>query len=574
MLKYDIKVKIFYYYLIIINKYYLNNIDNNYKKIILMSESNNTSFEAEEEELFEHIDNEDEQKINEFLDGKKQIWKYKSKDNDNSTPLHIAVYKKSYNITKKLIEYCKEYNSEGLKEFIDEKNNQETTAIHFASFKGSVKIIKLLVENGANIYAVTKRKLNIFHYASQGNKPTSLMYFYLNFYVFAKEKDPRIIQLLKDKDAGGSTPLHWAAYSNAEDILLYMIYLKIFENDQEREDFINQKDAQGYTALHLSVSSKSIRIVMKLLQSGANSEIKDKKGNDPLQLAINKKQKEIADVIRNNQNCQMCNMKAPVKQIKKSIKNIILVFSVQALVTFIIFAAVLPIAFRNDNADSNVYYHFIFIIYVFFLALFIMLYLALLIINPGIVQPNNLNRLKDLVDGDIELNKYCYECYREKSKDIKHCIICHKCYYGFDHHCFWINKCVAKNNYCVFLWFLVEAFLYLLIVLLISIFGIIHLIGGNDNNPYIYYFPLFTLRSDFLCDNRIYYYVLNISLILLDLFFIIPETLLLILHLHIYCTNYREKKNKMNTLCLKSGSTTVEAALMKSDENSLDSSGE
>ena len=208
-----------------------------------MSESNNTSFDLEEEEFFEHVDNEDEKSINKALDMKKEIWKYKSKDNDNSTPLHIAVYKKSYSITKLLIDYCKENNSEGLKEFINEKNDQDTTAIHFASFKGSVKIIKLLVENGADIYAITKRKLNIFHYASQGNKPTSLMYFYLNFYYFAKEKDQRIIQLLKAKDAGGSTPLHWAAYSNAEDILLYMIYLNIFANDEERQDFINQKDA-------------------------------------------------------------------------------------------------------------------------------------------------------------------------------------------------------------------------------------------------------------------------------------------------------------------------------------------
>ena len=542
-------------------------------KIILMSESNNTSFELEEEEFFDHIDNEDEPNIQKVLDMKKEIWKYKSKDNDNSTPLHIAVYKKSFQITKKLIEYCKDNNKEGLVEFINEKNNQDTTAIHFAAFKGSVKIIKLLVENGADIFAITKRKLNIFHYASQGNKPTSLMYFYLNFYVFAKEKDERIIQLLKQKDAGGSTPLHWAAYSNAEDILLYMIYLNIFSNDNEREQFINQRDAQGYTALHLSVSSKSIRIVMKLLQSGAITEIKDNKGNDPLQLAINKKQKDIADVIKNNQNCQLCNMKAPVKQIKKSIKNIILVFCVQILVTFIIFVAILPIAFENENSKISVHYHLFFVIYAFFLILFFILYITLLIMDPGIVQAKNLRRLKQMVDEDKELNKYCYECYIEKSKDLKHCIICHKCYKGFDHHCFWINKCVAKNNYCFFLWFLIVSFLYLIMVLLISILGLIHLISGNDGKVFKYKSPLFTLQSDALWHNKVYYYILNIALIILDLFFIIPETLLLILHLHIYFTNYREKRNKVNNFCPKSGAT-VEAALMKTDENSLDSSGE
>ena len=46
---------------------------------------------------------------------------------------------------------------------------------------------------------------------------------------------------------------------------------------------------------------------MKLLQSGANSEITDKKGNTPLQLATNKNLKDIADVIKNNQSCELCN---------------------------------------------------------------------------------------------------------------------------------------------------------------------------------------------------------------------------------------------------------------------------
>ena len=539
-----------------------------------MSETINTSREQEEEDFFEYIDNEDVDKINEVLQKKKEIWDYRSKDNDNSTVLHIAVYKKLFEITKLFIDYCKKNNENGLKDFINEKNNQETTAIHFASFKGSIPIIKLLIENGADIYSITKRKLNIFHYAAQGNRPTSLMYFYLNFYYFAKEKDLRIINLLKDKDAGGSTPLHWAAYSSAEDILLYLINLKIFSNEKEREDYINQQDYQGFTALHLSISSRSSRIVMKLLQNGANSEIKDKKGVNPLQFAINKKQKEIAEIIRNNQNCQLCNMKAPVKQIKKTIKNIILVFAVQILTIFIIFVAILPIALNTSITERNIGYDFLFIIFIFFLIVFFLMYIALLIIDPGLAKPNSLKKLKHLVDEGKELNKYCYECFIEKSKDFKHCLICHKCYYGFDHHCYWINKCVAKNNYRLFIAFLIETFFYLVVILIISIIGFIHLIGGNDDNVYTYNFRFITFKSDILCHNHIYYFTLNIFLILLDLFFLIPETLLLILHLHLFFTNYRENKNKILETKNNDTSGSVETALMKSDDNSLGSSEE
>lgn len=85
-----------------------------------------------------------------------------------------------------IINYCKQNNNDGLKQFINEQNKQGTTAIHFASFKGDVKIIELLIKNGADIYALTKRQLNVIHYACQGNKPTSLMYFYLKYFFFKK----------------------------------------------------------------------------------------------------------------------------------------------------------------------------------------------------------------------------------------------------------------------------------------------------------------------------------------------------------------------------------------------------
>ena len=144
-----------------------------------MTEESSISSIPGEEEFFEYIDNEDIDKIKEALNKNKEIWKYKSKENDDSTVIHISVFKKLYEITKIIIDYCRDKNKDGLKDFINEKNKMGTTAIHFAAFKGDIKMIKLLIENGADIYATTNRQLNIFHYSAQGNKPTSLI-FYLN----------------------------------------------------------------------------------------------------------------------------------------------------------------------------------------------------------------------------------------------------------------------------------------------------------------------------------------------------------------------------------------------------------
>ena len=112
-------------------------------------------------------------------------------------------------------------------------------------------------------------------------------------------------------------------------------------------------------------------------------------------------------------------------------------------------------------------------------------------------------------------------------------------------------------------------------VFIISIFGIIHLIGGNDGNVYIYNnFSKIIFRSDILCHNDFYYFLLNIILIVMDLFFLIPETLLLILHLHICISNYRENKSRISLLETQNNdaSDSKDSALINEDNKSYDSS--
>ena len=453
-------------------------------------ESNETPIsEEEQEEFFDYIDNENINKIKALLINNIRIWTYRSKDNDNSTVLHVCVFKKFNELTELFITHCKKnINDELLKDFINEKNDQGVTALHYASFRGNVKIIKLLIENGANLYAKTNRKLNIFHYAGQGNRPNSLMYFYL---LFRKIKD---YQLLTEQDSGGSTPLHWAAYSNAEDMLLYLLNLDFFKNEKERQEFIDKRDSQGYTALHLSVSSKSKRIVMKLLQNGATPDIKDIKGKTPLDLARTKKQREIEEIIKNNQSYQICNVKAPVKQIKKSTKNIIIVIVFQSITTFSLFISIISFAFNSGEEDTNLLYNIFFIIYLVLLLLFILIYLILIIKDPGIVESKTLNDLEKILNKNVDLTKYCYKCYVERKKNTKHCIICNKCYSEFDHHCYWINQCVAEKNYNLFFFFLFETFLYLSYLLFICIFGLIHYC--KFKSPYIFYFYGLKLKSN------------------------------------------------------------------------------
>ena len=536
----------------------------------LRTKTSSSFLEQEQEDFFDYLENENLKKIKEMLSQDCQIWLYKSKDNENSTVLHMSVYKKLYDITEEIINYVEKKNKSGFENFINAKNDLGITAIHYASFRGIVDLIKLLEKKGANIYEKTKRELNIFHYACQGNRPNSLMYFYLKF---KKNNDLKGLQLIKEQDSGGSTPLHWAAYSNAEDVLLYILNLDIFDNENEKQDYIDKKDKQGYTALHLSVTGKSPRIVMKLLQNGSSSDIVDEKGRTPLDLAISKKQKEITEILKNNQSCQICNVKAPVKQIKKSSKNIFYVFIFQFLTTFILFTSVISIAFGTNKEDetnkTNMAYNTLFIIYLILLILFFILYIILLKKDPGVIPGESIQKLEKLLDGNEDLIKYCYKCFVKKTRYSKHCIICNKCYDNFDHHCYWINKCVAGNNYNLFLIFLFETFLYLALVLFISIFGLVKSIKDEKN---VFHFFFMDLKNENkisrIIPNQKYLNItLSIIMIVIVLFFLIPETLLLLLHINVYCSNYKQNRHKKNKR--KDNPSLIETSIMT--DTSIDS---
>ena len=512
---------------------------------MITQEDSVSSLYSEEEQFFDYIHSGKLEIINELLENSESaipIWDYKSKENQNSTVLHTSVFKKNLEITKLLIDYCKKHNEKNLQSFIDSGNDQGVTALHYASFRGDIAIINLLVENGADIYRKTEKGLNVIHYCAQGNKPSSLIYFY--FKLKEKFNSDNQYSLITEKDFGGSTPLHWAVYSVAEDLLLYLINLDIFKTENERLNFINQLDDQGYSPLHLCITSKSSRIALKLLQNGADTSKVDKKGLTPLDLAIKKKQNDIERILRNNQSCNFCNIKAPVKQIKKNPKNIICVFFFQIITFFIFFSSTFIILFKQFSESFDIFFYG----YIALLSLFFLLYLILLFIDPGTIGKNDLDEVKSLLKKNTDLTKYCYKCFIKKTKYSKHCIICDRCYERFDHHCYWINKCVAKKNYDIFLIFLFEAFFYLSFIAIISIFGAIYsgLIDNKEKKTedYIKFYIYNILKDYYFFNYKYYHLILNVILSLIILSFLIPECLLLMFNVYVCCSNYRTEKNR------------------------------
>ena len=528
----------------------------------------------EQKKFFTLVEEEKENEIKNLLKqgGVYEIWNYRSKDNNNSTLLHVSVYTKNIHITQEIIDYVEKNNDENkVKSFINEKNDLGITALHYASFKGNLSIIKLLMQKGADLTLLTNNKLNIIHYCAQGNKPSSLMYFYYKF----KEKDAKektnLIQLIKNPDISGSTPLHWAAYSNSEDILIYLINLDIFKDEREKKDFINKKDNKGDTPLNLSVSNKYIRITKKLLQNGSSSIIKNNSDKTAYELSIEKNYRDISALINSYQKCQLCTFQTPVKAGKKSHVNIIIIFIFQIISFFIMFFSTIPIGLKNEIFAKVLFCFYNSLLFLFFVVYFLLLYK-----DPGEIQAKRETFLIGLLENNEDLSQYCYKCYIKKDKLIRHCIICDKCYDDFDHHCYWINKCVAKKNYKLFFIFLFVTFFYLLVIFLISIFCLYRIFKKKLNNfddlkddLFEWYLSEDNKKDLFFEKNWLKYFhlIVNIIHLLIISFFLFSEGMLLLLHIRVSIANYKQRKTASISLD-ESNTTDKDESLMNSfDDN-------
>ena len=91
----------------------------------------------------------------------------------------------------------------------------------------------------------------------------------VNLFLYFKDKIS-----LTSLDNSKSTPLHWAAYSGAEETVSYLLTLPQIK--------INAKDLDGQTPLILATLYGNTRIVRRLLMKGANRNIKNNEGQLPI----------------------------------------------------------------------------------------------------------------------------------------------------------------------------------------------------------------------------------------------------------------------------------------------------
>ena len=439
----------------------INNINNNNENNIEISTSNinNNSIQKEDLEsiksdFFNCIKTKNHNKIKDYFSNKNyKVWQFKE-ENNNYTSLHRSVFMNDLETTEIIIKELKKRLGFGentqMNKFINERTNDGLTALHYAAYKGNIEIAKLLIENGASVDVITKRGKNIMHCAAEGNEPSIMIYF---IYYHAQD--------IFSIDKLGSTALHWACYSGAEDCVLYLLSLNVN---------INAKDKEGLTPLHLATISNHEIIVLRLLQKGADKTIKNNKGETAYSIALKQNYYKIIYLLKDKDFNPLCTLDSPIQRITPENKYKNILFLIQIIPEIVTFFLVLPFL-------DVIYTYFLINGLCFFLAIFS--YVILLKVNVGylynidLIKESKEPPLKALIDKGKNLKNYCPICYIEKDeKFITHCYVCNKCVFDFNHHCFWLNCCIGgKNKYYYFI-FLLMNLIYVLNLIYFGVLGI------------------------------------------------------------------------------------------------------
>ena len=391
-------------------------------------------------EFFDYIQNKNEEKISEYFQNPDyKVWLLK--DENGYTILHKSVFNVDIQITELIIKEAKRRlgmgKGDALTKFINDKTNEGLTALHYAANKGNIQLLKLLIDNGANVDAVTNLGKNLMHMAAEGNQPSMLIYLITEQHLSAQSVDEN-----------GSTPLHWACYLGSEEAVNFLLNLNVDINEQDKEKL---------TPLHLATNEGRENIVLKLLQKNANKNLANNKGELPIDLARKKNHKRIVQLLEDDDFNPLCSLQMPKYYIepKDIYKKLIVIMLI--IPEIVIYLFILPYL--------EGYYQTFINVPAFILS--ILFYFIFIGVDPG--YKKNTQMEKDArgkyplilkVNEGVDVRNYCPKCFVQKSYNITHCFICDKCVEDFSHHCFWINKCIAKKNRGLYFVFVLFTLIY------------------------------------------------------------------------------------------------------------------
>ena len=388
--------------------------------------------------------------------------------------LSLEIVKIYYKIYKDQSEYEKDFMNWLINDNTDGKNIFEIGIEIQSSPKDIIYFYKQLfetIENFKNNYIIyrilEKRKENIFILSIKEDKYFLLLFLYEKIKKYYPSSNP-----LNIKNKLGLAPLHFSCYYLSREITDMLL---ISGCD------VNIEDNRQNIPLHFAVKGGDLSIVKKLIFYEGNKE------------KLNNEKLTPSDYAKKYGNSAMINLftKNPFNKIvplkdKKFDKLFIVFLFGCVLVKYGIYNSFWK-SFISD-----------------FLCLISFLYI--IIKSKNYYLFNYEDNKKDSTDITYEslfeqcnynknkIKKICSKCKIIKKFGTIHCIVCDSCVENFDHHCYWINKCINSKIIPEFITFLIITLICLVINLYVFYFEFKRIITNkNISKDFSYYFSLIAI---------------------------------------------------------------------------------
>ena len=438
-----------------------NNIFDNLTNYINIISNNNL------DNINKEIESKITTKFNELKNTDMDITKILDRNNNTLIQYYIAKDLDSLEIILIIINYCKKTlfkdNQEKFYKWLinDNIKNQNFFEILLEKqypLKKQITFFNktfLYINSGDNslIYKIIKnRDNNIFHLVVKQNNIPVLLYLYDKLKNYFPSTN-----ILDIPNKEGMTSLHiscFYSFKNMSDTLLLL------------GSNINSQDPKGNTPLHYAVMADNYRLCKKLIIWGAEKNLRNNENNTPGDLAMKTSNFSIRKLFHKN---IFNNTNSIVNKRRDNLLLILII--IFSLIKYYFFFK----SFK-DNKSMN---------YLYITSFIIDIICIIFICYPKLFWNKlSINKKRSIIEynfedifaqNDYNLDKIellCPVCriIKLNQSKIKHCIICNKCIDNWDHHCFWLNICINKDNYNLFKLFTIFLFFEISINIYIYIF--------------------------------------------------------------------------------------------------------
>ncbi|XP_010294825.1 PREDICTED: palmitoyltransferase ZDHHC13 [Phaethon lepturus] len=408
-------------------------------------------------------------------------------DKENVTLLHWA----AINNRQELVKY---YISKGA--IVDQLGGDlNSTPLHWAIRQGHLPMVMLLLKCGADPSLIDGEGFSSIHLA--------VLFQHMPIVAYLISKG----QNIDTTDFNGQTPLMLAAQKvigpqPTRFLLKFNPSLNAVDNVQKN------------TALHWAITSGNTSAVDLLLEAGASLDVKNVKGETPLDLAYRSLNRFMVYMLKEEERMRSRRNNRLLKIVEKYELFLLLASSLTlmwaigyvmnlssdswllkgGLLLFLLFGMALfvrqfvglknlrylPTAFLLSSVfwmSVTCFFWFLpDILYTPFFCLYLFSVVGLFYYfyktwrtDPGYIKTSEKERKENIVAlaeaGCLEFRTFCTSCLVRKPLRSMHCLACDSCVARYDQHSLWIGQCIGIGNhryYLLFLFFLTMTGVWLL----------------------------------------------------------------------------------------------------------------